>query len=171
MIVELSSIGTNERPIDITIEPNEIDLDGESLRLNGPAQFRGEMQRVAGKPHIRGMLSADIETNCSRCLEPLSRHLEIAFTDVFVDASEESTVAEAEVAESELDESLVIGGSVDMSEVVREQILLAVPEQVYCNDDCKGLCPKCGRNRNLTDCSCADDEIDPRWAALKDLRP
>ena len=111
-----------------------------------------------------------IELRCSRCLEPLERHLEIAFDDVFVDASEEPTVTETEVAETELDESLVIGGSVDMSEVVREQILLAMPEQVYCKDDCKGLCPKCGGNRNLTDCSCADDETDPRWAALKDLK-
>jgi len=82
---------------------------------------------------------------------------------------EEPTVAEAEVAEQELDESLVIGGKIDMADIVREQILLAIPEQLLCSEDCRGLCPKCGENRNLIDCNCADDDIDPRWAALKNL--
>ena len=58
----------------------------------------------------------------------------------------------------------------DSVEVVREQILLAMPEQVFCWEDCKGLCPKCGTNLNLIDCKCADDEVDPRWAALKSLK-
>jgi len=57
-----------------------------------------------------------------------------------------------------------------MADVIREQILLATPEQVYCRDNCEGLCPKCGENRNLINCNCSDDDIDPRWAALKDLK-
>ena len=170
MIVALSSIGPHSKPIDVTVEADEIDLDGDSLRPLKPAEFHGQMQRLEGKAHIRGKLTADIETSCSRCLEPVKRHLEIAFDDVFVDASEETTVSETELEEVDLNESLVVDGKVDMADVIREQILLATPEQVYCNDDCKGLCPKCGENRNLIDCDCADDEIDPRWAALKDLR-
>ena len=169
MIVELLSIGPNAKPIDVTVEADQIDLDG-SMHVAEPAQFRGEMQEVAGKAHVRGMLTADVETSCSRCLEPVTRHLDIAFDDVFVDAREETTVAETEVGESDLDESLVIGGQLDMAEVIREQILLAMPEQVYCKDDCKGLCPKCGENRNLIDCNCTDDDIDPRWAALNNLK-
>lgn len=169
MIVELSSIGPHAKPIDVSVEPDEIDLD-EDMRLSGPAKFRGEMQRIEGKAHIRGMLNADVETSCSRCLEPVTRHLETAFDDVFVDASEETTVAESELEEPDLDESLVIGGRLDMADVIREQILLAMPEQVYCSDDCKGLCPICGENRNLIDCNCSDDDVDPRWAALRDLR-
>jgi uncharacterized protein len=53
---------------------------------------------------------------------------------------------------------------------VREQILLNLPEQVFCKEDCKGLCQKCGANRNLIDCKCDSDETDPRWAALKNLK-
>jgi uncharacterized protein len=170
MIVELSSIGNAPKRIDLTFSTYEIDLDGDDLRLANNARLRGEMQRVEGKAHIRGMITADIEASCSRCLEPAARHLEIAFDDVFVDASEETSAAESEVIESELDEALVIGGRVDLADVVREQLLLALPEQLYCREDCLGLCPKCGGNRNLIDCNCADDEIDPRWAALKNLR-
>jgi uncharacterized protein len=57
-----------------------------------------------------------------------------------------------------------------LTELVREQILLAVPEQVFCREDCKGLCLKCSANRNLIDCNCEEKEIDPRWAALKNLK-
>jgi uncharacterized protein len=88
---------------------------------------------------------------------------------VFVDASRETTERESEIAVSDMDQSLVIGGRIDLREVVREQILLALPEQVLCREDCRGLCAKCGGNRNLINCSCDRDEIDPRWAALKNL--
>jgi uncharacterized protein len=154
----------------LTVRPDEIDLDGESLKLAENAEFHGELQSVAGKAHIRGTISANAETSCSRCLEPVTLRIDEAFDDVFVDASEETKATETEVADMDLDEALVIGGSVDLAGVVREQILLAMPEQVYCREDCKGLCPKCGGNLNLIDCKCADDEIDPRWAALRDLR-
>jgi uncharacterized protein len=170
MLIDLANVTATPKKVEASFKPGEIDLEGESVSLGGNAVFRGETQRVEGKAHIRGTLTADLEAHCSRCLEPVTRHLEIAFDDVFVDASEETAVSETELAERDLDESLVVGGKVDMADVAREQILLAVPEQLYCKDDCKGLCPKCGENRNLIDCSCADDDIDPRWAALKDLR-
>lgn len=170
MLIDLANVTATPKKIEASFVPGEIDLEGESVSLGGNAVFRGETQRLEGKAHIRGILTTDIETNCSRCLEPVKRHLEIAFDDVFVDASEETTVSETELEEVDLNESLVLDGKVDMADVIREQIVLAAPEQVYCNDDCKGLCPKCGENRNLIDCSCADDDIDPRWAALKDLR-
>jgi uncharacterized protein len=115
------------------------------------------------------MITAKIETECTRCLESVTRTLEIPFRDLFVDASRETTQRETELAIDDMDESLVIGGRIDLAEVVREQILLALPEQVLCREDCRGLCPKCGGNRNLIDCSCDRDEIDPRWAALKNL--
>jgi uncharacterized protein len=74
------------------------------------------------------------------------------------------------VTDEALDESLVENGLIDTAEVVREQILLAIPDQVFCREDCKGLCPKCGANLNLIDCKCSDDDIDPRWAALRNLK-
>ena len=67
----------------------------------------------------------------------------------------------------ELDE--MEGSEIDLAEIAREQILLDLPQQFFCKDDCKGLCEKCGTNLNLKDCDCEDDEIDPRWAALKNL--
>ncbi|MEO7658752.1 MAG: DUF177 domain-containing protein, partial [Pyrinomonadaceae bacterium] len=89
---------------------------------------------------------------------------------VFIDSGKQSTDYVAEVSDEALDESLVEDGKIDMAEVVREQLLLVQPEQIFCREDCKGLCPQCGANLNLIDCKCADDDIDPRWAALKNLK-
>ena len=116
------------------------------------------------------MINADVSLDCTRCLEPTRRHLEIPFHAVFVDVTDVETGAEAEIADELLDESLVDDGNINIADVIREQILLAVPEQIFCREDCKGLCQKCGANLNLIDCKCADDEVDPRWAALKGLK-
>ena len=170
MIVELASIGKTPKTIEETFGPAEIDLSGESVSLRSPARFAGEAVQVANRAHIRGRLTADLELDCTRCLEPVEQHLDIPFDSAFVDASDETDFTETEVTDEALDESLVENGVVDIAEVVREQILLAVPDQAFCREDCKGLCPKCGTNLNLIDCKCSDDDIDPRWAALKDIK-
>ena len=166
--IDLESVGTSPKPLELRLGADEIDLDEQGKPIDGVA-FLGETFRDGPKVHLRGKISAELETVCTRCLEPVARHFDIAFDDVFVDASEEPTADEIELAADDLDESLVIGGSVDLADIVREQIILEMPAAILCRDDCKGLCEKCGMNRNLVDCSCARDEIDPRWAALKNL--
>jgi uncharacterized protein len=62
------------------------------------------------------------------------------------------------------------GDAVDLDEVVREQLLLALPSRHLCREDCQGLCQKCGANLNDGHCSCEQGEVDPRWAALANLK-
>jgi uncharacterized protein len=57
-----------------------------------------------------------------------------------------------------------------LEDVLREQVLLAVPLRSLCREDCKGLCPCCGKNLNIDTCSCAAQVPDPRWAALEDIK-
>lgn len=168
MFIDLANAPTHQKSLRAEFVDDEIDLAGEA-RLTGPAVFDGEVFRDDTRTYLGGMITAMVEADCSRCLELVERSFEIPFRDVFVDASLETDQHETEVGEDDLDESLVIGGRVDLAEVVREQILLAMPEQIFCKEDCRGLCPICGGNRNLIDCSCEKDEIDPRWAALKNL--
>jgi len=165
MIIELTSIV--ERPVSLNETFRDIDLELDDAKLIGNVEFRGEKVRIDGKAHVRGQISGEVEIECTRCTKPVKRPVNIEFDDVFV--SEPSSDGEAAIEETELDESYVENGQIDLSEIVREQILLGLPEQVYCSDGCKGLCPKCGSNRNLIDCNCNFNEIDPRWAALKGL--
>ena len=170
MIIDLANVGTVAKKIDAVFDPAEIDLDGEIVSLNGKAEFSGETRRLDGKAHVRGTIQVDGSIACTRCLEPISRQFEIGFDDIFEESSDENAEHDKELELEELDVSLVNDGKIDLAEVVREQVLLAIPEQIFCRDDCKGLCPKCGANLNLIDCMCADDDIDPRWAALKSLK-
>ena len=169
MFIDLASVGRSAKPLKAEFRQDEIDLELEG-DLADPAKFRGEIFTDDIGVHVEGMITADVVGSCTRCLEPLTRRFEIAFKDVFVDAANESIDRETEIAVSDLDQSLVIGGRVELAEVVREQILLAMPEQILCGEDCMGLCPKCGGNRNLVVCNCDREEIDPRWAGLEDLK-
>lgn len=168
MIIDLASVGVSPRAIEGRFAPGEIDLE-EAGSLSSDAVFSGEILKIDDRVHLRGTVTANVEVRCTRCLEPLSQHLEIAFDDIYVDAANETRENETELELDELDEELVVGGQVDLREAVREQVILALPDTVLCREDCQGLCPKCGENRNLIDCKCESDEIDPRWAALKNL--
>ena len=168
MIIDLASVGKNRKPIELAFEPNDIDLD-EGTQLTEKAVFAGDISRDGSKTHVRGQIKAEVEIDCVRCLEPVSKKLDVEFEDIFVDAADEPTDDEIELGYDELDESLIDGEEIDMADVVREQLILATTETVLCKEDCKGLCPKCGGNRNLIDCKCEENETDPRWAALKNL--
>ncbi|MBN1225748.1 MAG: DUF177 domain-containing protein, partial [Deltaproteobacteria bacterium] len=76
---------------------------------------------------------------------------------------------EIELEREDLDIGFYKEGIIDLTEVVREQILLAVPMIPICKEDCKGLCPYCGQNLNQCKCVCAGKTIDPRWSKLQNL--
>jgi uncharacterized protein len=169
MIIDLASLGVSPKHFDICFTPEGIDLD-DGVAIEGNVNLTAEIERSGNRTRVQGTIKAKAVVECTRCLEPVALELDKVFQDLFVDAYKESTLHEAEIGAVELDESLIAGGTLDLAEVVREQILLELPEQVFCREDCRGLCTKCGANLNLINCKCEADEIDPRWAALKDLR-
>ncbi len=79
---------------------------------------------------------------------------------------------EEEVAINEADTEIGYyqGEGLLLEDVLKEQILLAVPIRVLCSEDCQGLCPQCGQNRNVSPCNCAEKITDPRWAALAEIK-
>ncbi|MBI4889771.1 MAG: DUF177 domain-containing protein, partial [Acidobacteria bacterium] len=81
-----------------------------------------------------------------------------------------SNHAEVHLEEGEIDISFYEGDSVGLRDALREHVLLSVPMQTTCRPDCKGLCPECGANLNEKPCNCAEQKVDPRWSALKDLK-
>ncbi len=169
MIIELASVGVLPKALKESFTPDDVELDGEG-ELVSVATLDADVFSKDEKVYIRGRIGTIIRLECTRCLENVTTPADLDFEAIFVDASKEDSESEVEVKDAALDESLVLDGRIDLREVVREQLLLSLPEQVYCSDDCKGLCPKCGTNRNLLDCKCDEGDIDPRWAALKNLR-
>ena len=170
MIVDLTDTGPWPREFNLTIESKDVELGTANARLVGVVKARGSVEIRAGWFEVDGYIEGKAEIDCSRCLEPVARGISIPFNVRFVKPEEVGEAHEREIDTGDLDSSEIENDQIDLKEVIREQILLDLPEQVFCKEDCKGLCPKCGANRNLIDCGCEDEDIDPRWAALKDLK-
>jgi len=170
MIVDLITIKDAPASFDFAIEPAQIDLEIETARMKNAAQVEAKVKRGIAQTDVEGTIRADVEVECNRCLQPVETTLDFPFSAAFVTAENYTQAREAEVNPNDLEISIYEGDKIDMGELVREQILLELPEQIFCREDCRGLCQKCGGDRNLIDCSCEEKEIDPRWSALKNLK-
>jgi DUF177 domain-containing protein len=178
MFFEIRELEVHAVDFDEHIAPGAVDF-GPDVRQSGNLDSSGRAQLVReqhGKHNvindirITGELAARVELACARCLEPISRDVAKAFDLLYrpqgSDAGKEAlsvTAAEAEVGYYQ-------GDGVLLEDVLREQILLALPLKAICREDCRGLCPHCGRNLNVEQCACAEPVEDPRWSALKDIR-
>jgi uncharacterized protein len=170
MIVDLLSVSDEPLPFNFKIAANKIDLDTEGVQIIGDIDVIGELMKSAAKTDVRGSIKAPVEIECTRCLTPIKRELDIVFDVDFIDRELFPDSKETHLESSDLETDVIDGNELDLTQVAREQILLNLPEQVLCREDCKGICPKCGSDLNEGDCTCSDDNIDPRWAALKDLK-
>ena len=170
MIVDLTAIEGSSLPFELTVPRSEIDLDESSVTLTSDLQTTGNVVKHAAQIDVTGRIEGTADIECTRCLGSIPQKLGIDFAVSFVAPEHFAADKEREVAVDDLDTDIVEDERLDLNEVVREQILLNLPEQMFCRPDCKGLCPKCGADRNLIDCKCDEAETDPRWAALKNLR-
>lgn len=170
MFVDVSEIDESSRPFEFNIAPDELNLEDPTLRLTGEIRATGQILKRIAQVDLNGSITAPADVDCARCLEPVSQVLTIDFAVNFVRPENFASDQEREVSAEDLDTDVLDSERIDLKTLVREQILLNLPEQVFCTPDCKGLCLKCGANRNLIDCKCDLSETDPRWAALKNLR-
>lgn len=170
MIIDLFSLESSPHGFEFSLAPSEIDLETENARLKGEIKVRGKLTKRIAQTDVEGEISAKVETECTRCLEPVEEQLQIPFLVSFVSPENYTEERESELKDEDLNVSILEGDKVDLTELVREQILLHLPEPIFCREDCHGFCQKCGANRNLIDCNCEEKEIDPRWAGLKNLK-
>jgi uncharacterized protein len=178
MFIEIQEL--ERHPLDFREEfsPGAIDF-GEEVRQRSPLLSEGHADLVEehhGKHQVvqdirlKGKLETDLEVACARCLElvvlPVKRSFDLLYRPLGTDAGHEElsvTDAEAEIGYYE-------GEGLLLEDTLREQVLLSVPLKALCREDCKGLCPHCGRNLNEGECSCTEQMEDPRWAVLKEIR-
>ena len=134
------------------------------LEPRSALEVRLEAQQAGPDVVVRGSVAGSFARECRRCLEPVT-----------VEAHEEMGLLFRAGEELEDDEPADVlplpeGAELDLKDAVREQVLLSVPQYVYCRAECKGLCPQCGMNWNEAECDCTSDEVDERWAPLRQLK-
>lgn len=119
---------------------------------------------------IRGRLETQVEVPCARCLELVQQPIDTSFDLIFRPREADLTDADRAISASETEIGYYEGDGLLLEDVLREQILLALPAKILCQEGCKGLCPQCGRNRNTDPCECTTVRTDPRWESLESIR-
>lgn len=130
-------------PVDITIDK--------------PVKTDGVISAMSGYMELKLHAVIEYTVECARCLEPVDDTLTVDFVKTIT----------TEISSENDDYIVILDGYIDISEPLIEQILMEIPSKQLCGEDCKGLCPKCGCNLNVSDCGCDTKEIDPRLEILK----
>lgn len=135
------------------------------LEFDGPAAVELRAANTGERGvHVEGRLEATLVLECRRCLSDVRHPLDLEL-DLLFDPGVEKEGEHEQVYPLEAQAS-----TLDLAGPVREQLLLEVPPYPVCRDDCRGLCPKCGVDRNEESCDCVLEEPDPRWDALRELK-
>jgi len=158
---------------DVSIPPGEIDYFDPGLRQSGPLDAAGEVELLSEalrEIRIRGSLRVKIETECDRCLEIAVFPIESDFDLVYRPAPAKGEIPEeVEIHRGEVEIAFYRGSGLELNDILREQVLLSLPMQRVCREECQGICPVCGQDRNAAKCQCETRPADDRWAALRNL--
>lgn len=173
MFLSIKEMELRKIRFDETLAPGQIDFSEESIHQETPLRVTGVAELLPhseGEVRIKGNYSVEMAAVCDRCLAaarfPIAASFDLFYRPMSFIARDE----EVEIDEGEAELGFYEKDEIELEDVIREQVLLALPMQRVCSDSCKGICPTCGKNRNENDCRCASSGIDPRWSALGDLR-
>ena len=174
MRFELSPIRQPETEYHRVFQPADLSGGEEEYRVTGPVDLRMVIHKDQDRYRLVGTVKAELELVCSRCLDPFALPVDRSFDLRFLPAGtvEPRTDADDEEIEVEDDDvSLTFyrDEQIDLNELLREQFYLALPMKPLCREDCKGICPQCGTNRNTAPCECNPQWEDDRLAGLKTL--
>ena len=194
MLLDITRLRTAPQDVNRQIPAEEFADLKDDFKVVGPSDVAGTVRRDKGTAVILEVrVSSVMEMTCSRCLEPFTVPVyedvrtrfvppaefakvtaETATRDGDLDASGDDEEVSESGAQGAGDEVVGIAeyrdDKIDLTEVVREQLYLALPMKPLCREDCKGLCPVCGVNRNRETCTCQEVWVDPRMAALKKFK-
>ncbi len=139
-----------------TMQGNSIEFYGEKINIVKPVKIEGHAINYEGKIRLVINISTEIERTCSRCLAYYYEKIDFDADYVFVKSFENSKE----------DAYLLKGDTISLDEIVLDEIASQMTMKPLCKPNCKGLCPKCGKNKNIDECGCVLDEIDPRLQIL-----
>jgi len=172
MKIQVNDILAVEDHLDYA-EPVEA-LNATLAKASGDYEFTEPLQvhvnycRAELDLFFDGEVSGKARGNCGRCLESYPLEVTQEFSLVLTPAT--PLTGEIELAPGDLTQSFYEGTEIDLTPLMYEQIMLALPTRPLCGEECRGLCPQCGTNRNSGQCACVVESGDPRWSALRNLK-
>ena len=147
--------------IDSKVGLSDAQFLGEDYRFDSPLNVSGKIYNNGQSLTLDVAVTGTMKTECARCLSEIE-------VDVAFDVHELLSQRENE---DEVSEDIILfdGYEIELDDIIADNFLMSVCGKYLCHDDCKGLCPDCGKNLNEGDCSCGDDYIAPGWEALADI--
>ncbi len=169
MRIELESLEDGKGKFVHDYAPGELVVEDERLSVVVPPKVSGDIRVEGDRVHVRGRVTGRVKLECDRCLKPVEVAVDSKFKLEYLTAKEYEALQEGDLTEEQLDLATFDGETIDVDALVTEELLLAAPDHLVCDEACKGMCVVCGVNKNVADCTCETKETDPRWAGLKDL--
>ncbi|MBT9332065.1 YceD family protein [Paracidobacterium acidisoli] len=178
--MQITVLDLEREPIefDLALPPGSIHYGDETTQA-GPLAVTGRAdlieehrgpREIIPDIRVRAEYNGSFQILCARCLEPVENTLAGQFDLLFRPLGADQGPSDRSIGASETEIGYYQDGSLLLEDVLREQVLLSLPARTLCQPDCKGLCPRCGRNLNTETCTCDTAPADPRWSALSDLR-
>ncbi len=151
--------------------PNLLALQeaGECIFLS-PLQVHLTVAREYDHIRVNGRVETALRLNCARCLAEFQMEINSPFTIFYMRAAGLPLDEDVELAEEDMISATYEGDEIDFSTEISEQILLAIPFKPLCKEDCRGLCPSCGAELNVTECACGQNHVNLKFTALKNLK-
>ena len=172
MFLSVKELELRKIRFDETFQPGQIDFSGQNLDAATPLRATGVAEllpHTEGEIRIQGRYSVELKAECDRCLGEARFPLNAGFDLFYRPAKAIARVDEIEIDEGQSEIGFYEGGGLELEDILREQVLLALPMQRVCREDCAGICPICGKNRNESPCDCKIEKDHDRWGALRNL--
>ncbi len=146
------------------------DLSGIDFDFETPLQSEAKIKKASGLVLISGKVQTILRLQCVRCLKEFSYPLSTTFELTLHPSKEAPSEEETELGREEMELNFFEGGEIHLSEIACEQVFLEIPYQPLCQERCKGLCPVCGKDLNLSACDCVKEELTSGFSSLKKLK-
>jgi len=168
MVFDLEEIGDEDLSFSLFLNKDQLEIDQAGLSVKVDIAVSGYLTRVGEDVHLKGKVMTDVVASCSRCLDTLSYPIDSDLKSNFVSPDRYISAREVELHASDIDIEVYENQQIDLTQSVRDGILLAVPVICLCKENCKGICSQCGKNLNQGLCKCLNESfVDPRLEALR----
>lgn len=158
-VIDLNRRKISKKKVHLVCAEESFYDDGEKIEFISPVTLDGELYLTGDIINLEGRILTELSLSCSRCLSDFSHTIDIPIHEKFSTNHDNKD-----------DEIIFIDGdTIDITDIIKNNIVMSLPIKKLCKDECKGLCQHCGTNLNTSSCNCEKDDIDPRLAKLKDL--
>ncbi len=171
LIVKIADIPEHGLHLNIKDQRKTLLVNGVDVPISVPYSGFMDVEKTDdGRVLVEGSFSVTLRLTCSRCLESFDYHVMESFRDVFFPESFPMGHGVHELSREDLDVLYYRESELDLSLVYLEKTYLSLPMKPLCKEDCKGICPICGKNLNYGECDCNRRVVDPRWEKLAQLK-